>query len=52
MKSRNEFVYELKKSGTVSEIYYIANIEGQDFVPNFVTAPWMIKDAGLIYGIK
>ena len=48
----NEFVYELKKSGTVSEIYYIANIEGQDFVPNFVTAPWMIKDAGLIYGIK
>lgn len=48
----NEFVYELKKSGTVSEIYYINNIEGQDFVPNFVTAPWMIKDAGLIYGIK
>ena len=48
----NEFVYELKKSGVVTEIYYIANIEGQDFVPNFVTAPWMIKDAGLIYGIK
>ena len=49
---RNEFVYELKKSGVVTGIYYIANIEGQDFVPNFVTAPWMIKDAGLIYGIK
>jgi len=48
----NEFVYELKKSGVVTEIYYIANIEGQDFVPSFVTAPWMIKDAGLIYGIK
>ena len=48
----NEFVYELKKSGVVTEIYYIANIEGQDFVPNFVTAPWMIKDSGLIYGIK
>ena len=48
----NEFVYELKKSGVVNEIYYIANVEGQDFVPNFVTAPWMIKDAGLIYGIK
>ena len=48
----NEFVYELKKSGTVSEIHYIKNIEKNDFVPGFVTAPWMIKDAGLIYGIK
>ena len=48
----NEFIYELKKSGTVSEIHYIKNIEKNDFVPGFVTAPWMIKDAGLIYGIK
>ena len=31
---------------------YISNIEKQPFVPNFVTAPWMIKDAGLIYGIR
>ena len=48
----NEFVDELKKNGVVSEIHYIPNIEKQDFVPGFVTAPWMIKDAGLIYGIK
>lgn len=48
----NEFIYELMKTGTVSEIHYIKNIEKNDFVPGFVTAPWMIKDAGLIYGIK
>lgn len=48
----NEFIEELKSSGIVSEIHYIPNIEKQDFVPAFVTAPWMIKDAGLIYGIK
>ena len=24
----------------------------QPFVPRFVTAPWMIRDAGLIYGIR
>jgi len=48
----NAFCEELKSSGIVSEIYYIPNIEKLDFVPNFVTAPWMIKDAGLIFGIK
>ena len=46
-----EFLYALKEEG-ISEIYYIANIEEQDFVPAFVTAPWMIKGAGLIYGVK
>ncbi len=48
----NEFCEELKRSGIVSEIHYIPNIEKTDLVPNFVTAPWMIRDAGLIYGIK
>ncbi|MBQ8133913.1 MAG: class I SAM-dependent methyltransferase [Clostridia bacterium] len=47
----NEFVEELRKEG-IEEIHYIANIENQDFIPGFVTAPWMIKNAGLIYGIK
>ena len=47
-----EFVAWLKSSGTVSEIHYIPNIENQNFVPKFITAPWMIKNAGLIYGIK
>ncbi len=46
------FLKELEESGTVSEIHYIANIENQDFVPKFVTAPWMIKNAGLIFGIR
>lgn len=46
------FTEELLKDGTVKEIHYIANIEDQGFVPKFVTAPWMIKGAGLIYGIK
>ena len=30
----------------------VIGIEKQPFVPGFVTAPWMIKDAGLIYGIR
>ena len=47
-----EFVAWLKSSGTVSEIHYIPNIENQNFVPKFITAPWMIKNAGLVYGIK
>ena len=48
----DEFVSQLQKDGTVKEIHYIANIEKQANVPAFVTAPWMIKNAGLIYGIK
>ena len=48
----NAFCEELLQDGTVKEIHYIPNIENQDFVPRFVSAPWMIKDAGLIYGIR
>ena len=46
------FIKELLADGTVKEIHYIANIEKQDFIPAFVTAPWMIQGAGLIYGIR
>lgn len=48
----NDFCEQLKKEGAVREIHYVPNIEKQDFVPAFVTAPWMIRDAGLIYGIR
>ena len=48
----NAFCEELLRDGAVQEIHYIPNLEEQDFVPKFVTAPWMIKDAGLIYGIR
>ena len=40
------------KEGLVKKVHYIANIEKQDFVPDFVTAPRMIRDAGLLYGIR
>ena len=48
----NAFCEELLQKGTVKEIHYIPDIENQDFVPGFVSAPWMIKGAGLIYGIR
>lgn len=47
----NAFIEELKAEG-ISEIYYVGNVEQEDFVPKFVTAPWMIKGVGLIYGRK
>ena len=47
-----EFLKELRSEGVVREIHYIADIEKKASVPAFVTAPWMIKNAGLIYGIK
>ena len=47
----NAFIEELKAEG-ISEVYYIGNIEKEDFVPKFVTAPWMIKGVWLIYGKK
>ncbi len=46
------FVNQLLADGVVSEIHYIPDVEKQDFIPAFVTAPWMIRGAGLIYGIK
>jgi len=47
-----QFIEMLRKEHVVSEIHYIARIEKEIPLPAFVTAPWMIKDAGLIYGIK
>ena len=47
-----EFTEELRKEGMVKEIHYIPHVEKKAAVPAFVTAPWMIKDAGLIYGIR
>ena len=46
------FVNQLLADGVVSEIHYIPDVEKQGFIPAFVTAPWMIRGAGLIYGIK
>lgn len=47
-----EFVEELQKDGTVREIHYIADLEKKAAISAFVTAPWMIRNAGLIYGIR
>lgn len=47
-----EFVDELKKEG-ISEIHYIGELEKKlDFIPKFVTAPWMISGMGILYGKK
>nr|WP_294529057.1 hypothetical protein [uncultured Blautia sp.] len=47
-----EFVRELKKEG-ISEIHYIGNLENKlDFIPGFVTTPWMISGMGILYGKK
>lgn len=47
----NAFVEELKAEG-IAEVHYIGNVEKEEFIPGFVTAPWMIKGVGLIYGKK
>ena len=47
-----EFVRELKAEG-ISEIHYIGNLEKKlDFIPGFVTMPWMISGMGILYGKK
>ena len=47
-----QFVRELKAEG-ISEVHYIGNLEKKlDFIPGFVTAPWMISGMGIIYGRK
>ena len=47
----NAFIEELKAEG-IAEIHYIGNVEKEEFIPKFVTAPWMIKGVGMIYGKK
>lgn len=47
-----EFVRELKAEG-ISDIHYTGNLEKKlDFIPGFVTMPWMISGMGIIYGRK
>lgn len=47
-----EFVEELKQEG-IAEVHYIGNVEKKvDFIPGFVTAPWMVQGVGIIYGKK
>lgn len=47
-----QFVRELKVEG-ISEVHYIGNLEKKlDFIPGFVTTPWMISGMGIIYGKK
>lgn len=44
-----EFVRTLKAEG-ISEIHYIGNLEKKlDFIPDFVTTPWMISGMGITY---
>lgn len=48
----DQFVQMLKEEG-IAEVHYIGNLEEKlDFIPGFVTAPWMIKGMGIIYGRK
>ena len=47
-----QFIRELRAEG-ISEIHYIGNLEKKlDFIPGFVTTPWMISGMGIIYGRK
>ncbi|WP_050607722.1 methyltransferase domain-containing protein [Clostridium niameyense] len=45
------FLEELKQNG-IAEIHYIPHTESLEFIPLFCKAPWMLKNMGLIYGIK
>ena len=48
----DEFVRILKEEG-ITEIHYIGNLEKKlDFIPGFVTTPWMISGMGILYGRK
>lgn len=47
-----QFIRELLAEG-ISEVHYIGNLEKKlDFIPGFVTTPWMISGMGIIYGRK
>ena len=47
-----QFVRELKAEG-ISEVHYIGNLEKRlEFIPGFVTTPWMISGMGILYGKK
>lgn len=47
-----DFLRELKWQG-FSEVHYIPGAENFDgLVPKYIQTPWMIRDAGLLYGKK
>ena len=47
-----EFISILKAEG-ISEVHYTGNLEKKlDFIPGFVTTPWMISGMGILYGKK
>ena len=43
---------QLTNAEGMTEVHYIGNVEKEELSPDFVTAPWMIKGVGLIYGKK
>ena len=44
---------DLLKAEGISEIHYIGDLEKKlDFIPGFVTTPWMISGMGILYGKK
>lgn len=46
-------VREKCKIEGILEVHYIGNLEKKlDFIPGFVTTPWMISGMGIIYGKK
>ena len=48
----DEFVRQLQVEG-ITEIHYIGNLEKKlDFIPGFVTTPWMISGMRILYGRK
>ncbi len=47
----NTFIEQLRKEG-ITEIHYVANTEKETFIPGYLSAPWMLKNMGLIYGVK
>ncbi len=47
----DELIDELKQAG-VAEIHYEPNVATLDFVPPFARLPLMVKNAGLLYGVK
>lgn len=46
------YLEKLKQQFGLSEIYLIPNVEKSDFVPALLRAPWLLRDTGLIYGVK
>lgn len=46
-----DFIKKLEDDG-ITEIHYIRNVENEIDIPGFLKTPWVIRNTGLIYGIK